>query len=402
MAQSLVDITVKDQNYILGTYARARVHFVEASGSYLIDNSGKKYLDLGSGISVSALGHQHPKVSQAIEKQLRSFVHVSNLYLNQSQVDLAEILIINTSFDKVFFCNSGTEANEALIKFSRKYWFQKKQAHKTKIISFEDSFHGRSYGALSLTGQDSMKLGFGPMLADIESIPWDDVRALEKLDFTNIAAIILEPIQAEGGINTPSKEFVTALNKIQKDQDVLLLADEIQCSIGRLGYILGSECFGIEPDMVSIAKPIGGGLPLGCVLLKDVQANKIAFGDHGTTFGGNPVACAAGLAVCQEVFTDSFLSAIKEKSLVFKKDLDQFVAEFSCFTKVKGEGLLLGLETTLELPKVLARALDSGLVILRAGSNVIRFLPPLTITIDEWREGMKIFKEVIQKEVQNG
>lgn len=379
----------------LQIYPRNPIEFARGEGVYLYDADGKSYLDFLSGIAVNALGHSHPRVMKAIQEQLSKYIHLSNLAQVPSQSQLAASLCRASGFDKVFFCNSGTEANEAVIKFVRKYWHLEGRQEKQKIISMKSSFHGRTCGALALTGQPKLQANFGRLVPDMISVDLNDVEALKSVCDENIAAIIIEPILAEGGILTPSPEYIHALHQMREQFGVILVADEIQTGCGRLGTFLGSHQVGLCPDMVSMAKPIGGGLPLGAVLLNEAQAKSILPGDHGTTFGGNPVACAAGLAVVQEVQKEGFLEHVRCMSDLMKSQLNQLVHDYDVFLEVRGEGLLLGLETTLDTAQVISTCQLKGLIIARAGANVLRFLPPLIVNEEQINEFFEKFKSTI-------
>ncbi len=400
MAQSFLNATgnllkEQDDKYLLGVYAKPPIHFVKGKGCVLEDEAGKSYLDFGSGIAVSALGHGHPAIQKAVEEQSQRFLHLSNLYLNDSQVELAEMLVENTSFDKVFFCNSGTEANEAMLKFARKYWAKHGLAKKIEVISFTSGFHGRTYGALSVTAQPKFHKGFGEMVPGSKYVEWNNVQDLLAAVNENTAAIILEPLQGEGGLNSPSKEFVEAINKIQKENGTLILGDEIQTCLGRLGTLLGAQTTELEFDMTTIAKPLGGGLPIGAVLLKEPQAQAMSPGDHGTTFGGNPLSCAAGVAVLKEILADDFLSEVQRKSKKLKILLQNLTDETEGFYEVKGEGLLLGIQTSLDLNAIMNQARENGLLILRAGADVLRLAPPLVVSDVEIEKAIEILKETL-------
>lgn len=387
-------IDQRDQQSLLGVYAKADCHFVSGQGSWLFDANGRRYLDFGSGIAVNALGHQFQPVLDAINSQAAKFIHISNLYVNETQVQLAEALLSKLPFDKVFFCNSGTEANEAILKFARKYWSVQGQ-DRVEIISFNDSFHGRTLGALSMTGQKKFQEGFGPMPGGTTWLPWNDVDALRAAVSGRTAAVLLEPIQAEGGIQKPSPEFVAALHELRAQHGFLILADEIQCAVGRLGILIGSMAVGLEPDMISMAKPLGGGLPLGAVLLRDSLASALKPGDHGTTFGGNPVACAAGLAVWNHIVADGFLDQIQDTAGQLWSGLLALQAKYpEQISEVRGQGFLVGLRTSLDLAKLISESRARGLIVLRAGADVLRLLPPINVSADEIAEALAILDQV--------
>jgi len=357
-----------DSKLIASTYAKADVSFVKGCGVKLFDSKGKEYLDFASGVSVNALGYSHPAITKAIKKQSENFLHISNLYPNEPQIKLAQKMLSLTKFDKAFFCNSGTEANEAAIKFVRKYF-----TDRIEIITFVHSFHGRTYGSLTATGQDKLKAGFGPMLTGFKHIEWNDADALKKAVSKKTAAIMLEPIIAEGGVLTPSEKFIKTINKLKKQTGCLIIADEIQTGLGRCGAISGSQLFGIHADITTWAKALGGGLPLGMVLMTAKIAKCLKPGDHGTTFGGNPVACAAGLAALEIISKPKFLANIRKRSAQLKAGLKHL-------GEVRGEGLLLGIEVKKPVAEIIAACRKDGLLVLRAGANVLRLLPPLIIT----------------------
>ncbi|MCL2282221.1 MAG: acetylornithine/succinylornithine family transaminase [Fibromonadales bacterium] len=374
MKQSLLS---QDASLIASTYAKVDAEFVFGKGAKLFDSKGKEYLDFASGISVNALGHAHPAITKAIKEQCEKFAHISNLFPNEPQIKLAQKMLSLTKFSKAFFCNSGTEANEAAIKFARKYFND-----RIEIVTFVNSFHGRTYGALSATGQEKLKAGFGPMLAGFKHIEWNDAEALKKAVGKNTAAIMLESVIAEGGILTPSKKFIKTINELKKQTGCLVIVDEIQAGFGRLGEISGSEFFGINADITTWAKALGGGLPLGMVLMSAKVAECLKPGDHGTTFGGNPVACAAGLAVLEIISKPKFLANVRERSAQLKEGLKRF-------GNVRGEGLLLGLEVQKPVAEIIAACREQGLLVLRAGTNVLRLLPPLIITKSDVKAALK-------------
>lgn len=382
-----------DSQIIAPTYAKAPVVFVKGKGARLFDSKGKEYLDFASGISVNALGHCHPAITKAIKEQNGKFLHISNLYPNLPQIKLAEKMLSLTKFDKAFFCNSGTEANEAAIKFARKYFSGK----KTEIISFVHGFHGRTYGALSATGQEKLKEGFGPMLAGFKHVEWNNAVELKKAASKNTAAIILEPIVAEGGILMPSKKFITTINELKKEYGCLVIADEIQTGIGRCGKISCSEIFGINADISTWAKALGGGLPLGMVLMKTKVSECLKPGDHGTTFGGNPVACAAGIAAVEIISKPKFLKNVCKRSAELKAGLEKFAKKYSWLGVVRGEGLLIGIECEKPVADVITACREQGLLILRAGANVLRFLPPLIIAKSDIKAALKKLDAVFSK-----
>ncbi len=389
MELSSVDFAGQDSALILGTYAKADLDFVAGKGSWLETTDGSRYLDFVSGIAVNALGHCHPAVIDAIAAQSARFLHLSNLYPNAPQIDMAFRMLEATGFSdeggKAFFCNSGTEANEGALKFARKYFDRKGQSGKTGVVTFVNSFHGRTYGALSATGQPALKQGFGPMPAGFVHVPWNDCDALRQAVNESTCAIMLEPIAAEGGILVPSPEFVKTVNALKQEFGCLVIADEIQTGLGRCGSVSGAERYGIAADMTTWAKALGGGLPLGMVLLSSEIAETMQPGDHGTTFGGNPVACAAGLAVLDVITAPGFLSAVKARSQELRTGLQDLAHRFSWLGEIRGDGLLMGIVTEKPVGELILACRKQGLLVHRAGANVLRLLPPLNVSADEIR-----------------
>ncbi len=393
-------MSLKEMNekYLLGNYSRFDFEFTHGEGSYLFDRDGKKYLDCVGGIAVTAMGHNYAPFKEALIKQADNYFHISNLYMMEKQVALAKLLVESTDFDKVFFCNSGTEANEAAIKFVRKYFTTKGNTDKHTILSFNDSFHGRTYGGMAATGQPKIQEGFGSMLKGFQALEWNNCEMLKDAINASVAAIILEPIQGEGGINVPSTEFIQELNRIQAEEDVLIICDEIQVGLGRMGSFLGSDRVGLYPDVVTLAKPLAAGLPLGAVLLKEGIAETVKPGDHGSTFGGNPLACAVGEVFVKEITAPGFFEGVQERAWRFKNGLKTLAAMYPFLGDVKGEGFILGMETDLDLPDVMRKCAEKGLLILRAGTNVLRFLPPINISDAEIQEALHTMNDVFQEE----
>lgn len=396
---SLKNLLKKDAAVIAPLYGKPDVDFVEGSGSYLFDAEGRKYLDFVAGIAVNSLGHRNKGILNAISEQANRFVHLSNLYPNYPQIRLAEKLLSLTKFDKAFFCNSGTEANEGCIKFARKYFYRKGEANRQKIVTFVNSFHGRTFAALSATGQPSIREGFGDMPGDFVHVPWNDVEALKAEVDENTCAIMLESLAAEGGVMTLSAEMVEAVHALREKFGCLVIVDEVQAGMGRLGTFLGCEKHGLVPDLVSLAKALGGGLPLGAVLLRKKIADELRPGDHGTTFGGNPVACAAGLSVVEQISASGFLENVRARSAQLVEGLSKIVAKFDFLENVRGEGLLLGISMRAEKPvsDLIAAARAEGLLVLSAKGNVVRLLPPLNVSEAECAEALEKLEKAFAK-----
>ncbi|MDR2581063.1 MAG: aspartate aminotransferase family protein [Fibromonadaceae bacterium] len=381
-----------DSKIIAPTYAKANIRFVKGKGAWLFDSKGKGYLDFTSGIAVNALGHSHPAIIKAIKKQSEKFLHISNLFPNEPQIKFAQKMLSLTKFGKekgkAFFCNSGTEANEAAIKFTRKY-FSGKGEKRTEIITFIHSFHGRTYGSLAATGQEKLKEGFGLMPAGFKHVEWNNAEALKKAVGKNTAAIMLEPVVAEGGILIPSKKFIKTINELRKQSGCLVIADEIQMGMGRCGAISCSELYGINADITTWAKALGGGLPLGITLINEKIAECLKPGDHGTTFGGNPLACATGLVALEIISKAKFLANVRERSAQLRAGLEALAKKHAGLGNIRGEGLLLGIETEKPVADLIVACRKQSLLVLRAGTNVLRLLPPLVITKSDVKEALK-------------
>lgn len=377
------------QQFLLHNYGDRDLTVSRGQGSWLWDAEGNRYLDCVTGVAVNALGHRHPAILEAIQGQLERYLHASNLYLMEPQMELAAALCRAMGFDKAFFCNSGTEANEAAFKFARRHWITRGDEAKVEILSLASSFHGRTYGSMAATGQDKIKKGFGPLPPGFKVISAENPEALRAAVGPATAAVIFEPVMAEGGIVSLSAETAAVLADVQR-KGVLLIADEIQTGLGRGGHLLASRALGVEADIVTLAKPLGGGLPLGGVLMKDAVAASIHAGDHGSTFGGNPVACAAGLAVLRELLRDGFLDDVRARAARLRKDLEALmvrkVAQGILCGPVLGLGFLTGFRYGGDLPALIAACRKEGLLVHRAGADVLRILPPLNISLEEIKE----------------
>ena len=377
-AQAVRDL---DTRWVLGTYARQPLFLERGDGAWVWDTDGRKYLDLTAGIAVNALGHADPVVVAAILEQASRIAHASNLYFTPLHGRMASILCRHSGMDKAFFCNSGTEATEAALKFVRKSWFDKGSAWRHEIVSFQNSFHGRTYGALAATGQDKIQTGFGPLLPGFVRSPLTP-EGLHEFVGAHTAAVILEPILAEGGVIEPSAEFVATLNELQDKHGFLLIVDEVQTGLGRTGEWFAFPALGLRPDLVTLAKPLGGGLPLGAVLLKQTVADAIKPGDHGTTFGGNPVAVAAGLAVLDRLEKPGFLEGVREVAARLRSGLESLRGR-GPFGELRGRGFLIGVQVSCDPGKIIEAAREEGLIVYRAGAEVLRMLPPLVLTADQ-------------------
>lgn len=374
---------------VLPTYNRAPLTFVEGRGSWLTEADGRRFLDLGAGIAVNSLGHANPELAATLSAQASKLWHVSNLYQIPEQQALADMLVANTFADTVFFTNSGTEATELIIKMVRKHWSSQGQPERIEIVTFEGAFHGRSTGAIAASGGEKMVKGFGPLLPGFRQVPWGDLDALRAAVGEHTAAVLLEPILGEGGIKVWPAGDLAEIRAICTASGALLALDEIQCGVGRTGKLFAHERAGVTPDVMAVAKGIGGGFPLGAVLATEAVAACMSAGTHGSTYGGNPLACAVGHKVLDIVTAPGFLSEVERKGRLLQALLGDLVATHpGVFEEVRGAGLMLGLKCRVTNTEVVKAGYEQELLVVPAADNVIRILPPLTITDDEIREGV--------------
>ncbi|WNS80312.1 acetylornithine transaminase [Domibacillus sp. DTU_2020_1001157_1_SI_ALB_TIR_016] len=376
-------------SHLFPTYARWDVTPVKAKGSYLTAKGGKEYLDFTSGISVCNLGHAPDNVKTAVEEQLNQFWHTSNLFQIELQEKVAKQLTDASGLDLVFFGNSGAEANEAAIKLARK------STGRTKVITFVDSFHGRTFATMAATGQDKIKTGFGPMLESFEYVTMNDLDSLTAALDDNTAAIMFEVIQGEGGINEGNADFLKQAEKLAHQNGSLVIIDEIQTGIGRTGKPFAFQHIGLNPDIISVAKGIASGFPLGAIIGKASLAEAFSAGSHGSTFGGNPVALAAAKETLNTIFDESFLADVTQKGELIHSLLEEALKEQPIFKKLKGRGLMVGIELNEEAGPFLAKAREQNLLILTAGTHVIRLLPPLTVTEDEIKAAVNVITHIL-------
>ncbi|MFO1104757.1 MAG: aspartate aminotransferase family protein [Amaricoccus sp.] len=375
---------------VLPTYARAPLSFVEGEGSWLIEASGERYLDLGGGIAVTVLGHAHPELVKALTDQARKLWHTSNLYRIPNQEALAERLVAHSFADTVFVTNSGTEAIECAVKMARKHFSAKGEPERYRIISFEGAFHGRSTAAIAASGAEKMVKGFGPVLPGFDVLPFLDLAAVEAAIAPETAAVLIEPIQGEGGIRVVPAAELRALRALCDAHGLLLILDEIQCGLGRTGKLFAYEWAGIEPDIMTIAKGIGGGFPLGACLATEDAARGMGLGTHGSTYGGNPLACAVGVAVMDIVTAPGFLEQVSRTAGRFRQGLEGLVASHpAIFGGVRGEGLMLALECRVPNGEVVKAGYGAHVLVVAGGDNVVRLLPPLTLSEAEVDEGLR-------------
>lgn len=379
---------------VLPTYARAPLAFERGEGSWLIERSGRRYLDLAAGIAVCALGHANPKLVKAVSDQAAKLWHVSNLYEIPGQEALARVLVEHSFADTVFFTNSGTEAIECAVKMARRYFYSLGQPEKSHIVAFQGAFHGRSSAGIAAAGGDKLAKGFGPLLPGFTQVPFGDLEAVKAAITPETAAILFEPIQGEGGIKPLGVEKLKALRQICDEHGLLLILDEIQCGLGRTGKLFAYEWAGIEPDIMAVAKALGGGFPVGACLATEKAASGMVVGTHGSTYGGNPLAMAVGLAVMEELVKPELLEQVGRVGARFRQGLEGLVASHpDVFEAVRGEGLMLGLVCRKPNTEVVKAGRDAGVLLAPGAENVARILPPLTISEDEIVEALKRLDE---------
>lgn len=367
-------------------YKRDAIEFVKAKGNTLYDQEGKPYLDFSSGIGVTNLGF-HPLVKKAVAEQLEAIWHTPNLYHNQLQEEVASRLIGDKDY-LAFFCNSGAESNEAAIKLARK------ATNKSQIITFKQSFHGRTYGAMSATGQEKIQVGFAPLVSGFSYATYNDLSSVKALVTEETAAVMLELVQGEGGVIPADTQFVKDLADFCQKASILLIVDEVQTGIGRTGSLYAFEQYGISPDIVTLAKGLANGLPVGAMLGKTGLSSAFSYGSHGTTFGGNKIALASSQKVL-DILTPDFLDEVRQKAAYLKTQLEERLSSYDSVSAIRGMGMMLGIETTKDLSQVLDEAKKKGLILLTAGSDVIRLLPPLTISRSEIDSALEVLEDVL-------
>lgn len=384
----------EDKKYVMNTYSRFPITLVKGKGVKVWDKDGKEYLDFVGGIAVNALGHSHQGVVNAIKEQADKLIHCSNLYWIENQIELAKLICENSFGKSVFFCNSGAEANEAAIKLSRKYGNTKYNGKRYKIITAKNSFHGRTYGALTATGQIKYQKEFEPLLDGFVYVDYNDINSLQSVVDEHTCAIMLEVIQGEGGVNEADSNYLKEVKNLCEENDLLLIFDEVQTGIGRTGKLFAYEHSGVVPDVMTLAKALGGGVPIGALVVNE-KADIFVPGNHASTFGGNPLACAAAITVMNIISQKSFLNEVEEKGEFFKGELEKLKSKFSIIKKIKGKGLMLGLELdTNDGSEIVKKSMEKGLLINVINHNILRFVPPLIISKKEIKDGIEILKDV--------
>ena len=364
---------------LIHVYNRFPIALDHGEGMYLYDTEGKEYLDFAAGFAVSGLGYDNKELNQALKDQIDKLYHTSNLYFHESCGEAAKELNRISGMDRVFFTNSGGEANEGALKAARRYAYTKKTG-RYEFIAMQNSFHGRSFGAVSVTGHDSYREPFEPVVPGVRFAEFNDLDSVKALVNDKTCAIILEPLQGEGGINLATQEFMEGIRKICDENGILMICDEVQCGMGRTGSMFAFQQYGVKPDILTVAKALGCGVPVGAFAATEEVAKALVPGDHGTTYGGNPLACAAATKVFELFEKQHVLDNVKEVSAYFEEKLDELVETIDVVVERRGMGLMQGLELSVNPKDVIAKALDNGLILFSAGTNVIRFVPPLVIT----------------------
>ncbi|MDP2339719.1 MAG: acetylornithine transaminase [Deltaproteobacteria bacterium] len=385
----------RGQKVLLGNYKPMPITLVSGEGARVTDADGNSYIDFVSGIAVTSLGHNHPQLIAAIREQAGKILHTANVVWNEQAIMLAEKLVAKSFAERVFFCNSGAEAVEAMLKLARKVFFDRGEG-RFEIISFDKSFHGRTMGALTATGQEKYRLGFEPLLPGVKTVPYGDIQALEQAMTERTAAVLLEPIQGEAGVRMAPAGFLKAVRDLTQRHGCLMLLDEVQTGVGRCGTMWAYEHDGVVPDAMSIAKGIGGGLPLGAMLTTTALGAALPFGSHGSTFGGNPLACAAGNVVVDVVSDPAFLARVKALGEHLLGRLHQLTRTHrKLVVEARGRGLLCGLELNVDLAKLPRMALSKGLLLNTIAGKIIRFAPPLTIDQATLDQGLDLVEQLL-------
>ena len=385
------------KNVVMNTYGRLPMTIVKGDGAWVWDTEEKRYLDFLTGLAVNSLGHSHPAIVRAIQEQAQEILHTSNLYWIPNQVALAERLVKHSFADKVFFCNSGAEANEAAFKLARKYAKKNFGAEKYEVVALENSFHGRTLETLTLTGQTKYQEGFDPLPVGCSYAKLNDLESLKAKVNKNTAAVFIEPIQGEGGVLPASKEFLQGARALCDQFGALLIFDEVQCGVGRTGKLFAYEWSGVAPDIMTLAKALGGGVPMGAMLATDKVAVVFQPGDHASTFGGNPLATAAGCAVLDIILAGGFLEGVQERSAYFKKGLEQLAHKYQTGDPVRGQGFIIGWPVAKLGSEIVEACRQNGLLINCVGGKILRFLPPLIVEKPEMDKALEILDQVFQE-----
>lgn len=391
------EIKAKGEKYCMNVFNRLPIAMVRGEGAYVWDADGNRYLDMVAGIAVNALGHAHPRVAQALSEQAGRLIHASNLYWLEPQVELAGLLVENSDFDKVFFGNSGAEANEGAVKLARKYAVMRGYAGRKEVVTMKNSFHGRTLLTLTATGQDKMHQGFEPLAPGFKYARYNDLDEVLAAVSDKTCAIMLEPVQGEGGVYAADTRFLQSLRQICDERDMLLIFDEVQTGLGRTGKLFAYQHSGVKPDIITLAKALGGGAPIGAFMATDKVAAAFKPGDHGSTFGGNPLVCAAGCAVLREMLEQDLPAQAYATGEYIKERLNAMIAEYPFLLEVRGSGLLLGLQLAIPGADIVARCLAKGLLINCTAGTVLRLIPPLNLSRAEADEFLSILASVFKE-----
>lgn len=383
------------KRYLMQNYAQLPLVVARGEGARVWDAEGRCYLDFVGGLAVNSVGHCHPRVVAAVREQVEQLIHCSNLYWFESPVELARELALFSGLDRSFFCNSGAEANEAAIKLARRYGYERGKENP-EIITFTHSFHGRTLGTLAATGQEKFSQGFTPLPAGFRHVPFNDVGALWEAVTPDTVAVLVEPVQGEGGVYPATGEFMNALAELRDKDGVLLIFDEVQCGLGRTGKFFAFEHYGVRPDILTLAKSLGGGLPIGAAVAGEEVARAFRPGTHGSTFGGNPVACAAARAVLEVLQEEGLVERAAETGAYFKKRLESLRKKFPCIREVRGVGLMLGMELDRPGQSLVSLCQERGLLVNCTAEKVIRFLPPLVIGKEDVDQALEIVEQALE------
>ena len=392
---NMQECIAQGEQYVMNTYKRLPIVLEKGEGVYVWDMNGKKYLDMVAGIAVNSLGHAPQAVTEAIAKQAQIMMHCSNLYWNKEQNALAEVLVKKSGLGKAFFCNSGAEANEAALKLARKWG---KDQGRYEIITLLKSFHGRTMGSLAATGQEKYQKAFRPLPEGFKYVPAGDLKAMEEAITPQTAAIMIEVIQGEGGVYAQSQEYYDGVQALCAKYGVLLIVDEVQTGMGRTGRAFGFQNFGLKPHIITLAKALGGGFPMGAMVAKDEIAQYFAPGDHASTFGGTPLACAAGLAACKILLDDDFLAQVRQKGEYLRTSAKNLSEKLpGKITDVRGLGLIDAIELSVDAPAVAAKMLEKGILVNTIGEHILRLVPPLIIEKEEIDFFMNTLEEILKE-----
>ena len=385
------------ESLLMHTYNRYQIVLDKGEGVYLYDTNGKKYLDFGAGIAVFALGYGNKEYNDELKNQIDHLLHTSNYFYNKPAIEAAKKLCNATGMDRVFFTSSGTEAMEGAIKLAKKYYYMKHNSIDGEIISLNSSFHGRSMGALSVTGNEHYRTAFGPYFGNVKFANMNDFQSVLENVTQKTCAIVMETVQGEGGIYPSEPKFLDAIRTLCTQKDIVLILDEVQCGMGRTGTMFAYEQYGIKPDIVTCAKALGCGVPIGAFAATKKVASAFVAGDHGTTYGGNPFATAASSKVFDLFESEHILDNVREVGAYLHKKLSALVEEYDIITQLRGKGLMLGLEFTCPVKEIVLQCMDHGVIFMSAGTNVIRFLPPLVIKKEHVDEMIQILTSVLKQ-----